>query len=93
MLIQPLLENCFEHAFDDTIKKPKIILEILKEFDKIVISVSDNGLGFQEKSHFKIQSKALKLVEERIKLLGNENQLTFQKRNYGIIVSFTLSAN
>lgn len=91
MLIQPLLENCFEHAFNDSIINPKITLEIVKESDKIIISVTDNGLGFQEKRNVKIQSKALKLVEERIKLLNKENELVFQNLNQGTTVCFNLN--
>ena len=91
MLIQPLLENCFEHAFNESIIKPKVTLEIVKESDKIIISVADNGLGFQEKRNIKIQSKALKLVKERIKLLNTENELVFQNLNRSTIVSFYLN--
>ncbi len=90
MLIQPLLENCFEHAFNETICNPKIVLEIKKEFNKIFVSVMDNGKGFQEKSCTKSQSKALKLVEERIKLLGKENTLIIQTLGIGTYVTFSI---
>lgn len=90
MLIQPLLENCFEHAFNDSIINPKITLEIVIEADKIIISVTDNGLGFQEKRNVKIQSKALKLVEERILLLSNKNKLLRENLFLGSKVSFIL---
>lgn len=90
MLIQPLLENCFEHAFNDSIVAPKIVLEIKKESNKIVVSVTDNGIGFQEKTPAKIQSKAMILVEERIKLLGDENQLVKERFSNTTCVSFSL---
>lgn len=93
MLIQPLLENCFEHAFNDSIINPKITLEIVIEADKIIISVTDNGLGFQEKRNVKIQSKALKLVEERILLLSNKNTLLSENLILGSKVSFILRAD
>lgn len=91
MLIQPLIENCFEHAFNETISNPKIILDIKKESNKIIVSVRDNGLGFQEKTLIKSQSKALKLVEERIKLLNPQNELIFRNLNQGTFVSFYLN--
>jgi hypothetical protein len=91
MLIQPLIENCFEHAFNETIGNPKIVLEIKNEANKIIVSVTDNGLGFQEKSHIKSQSKALKLVEERIKLLGKGNKLVKERLSNSTCVSFSLT--
>ncbi|MBP6754510.1 MAG: histidine kinase [Bacteroidia bacterium] len=90
MLIQPLLENCFEHAFNETVFSPTIVLEIKKESDKIVVSVTDNGIGFKEMSQTKAQSKALKLVAERIKLFNKENTLVFQSSVQGTVVIFEL---
>lgn len=90
MLIQPLLENCFEHAFNESIFSPTIVLEIKKESDKMVVSVTDNGIGFKEKSQIKAQSKALKLVEERIKLLDKDNQIVKEKLSNGSCVSFSI---
>jgi hypothetical protein len=90
MLIQPIIENCFEHAFNESVANPKIVLEINNQANKIIISVTDNGLGFQEKSHIKSQSKALKLVEERIKLLGEENNLVKERLSNGTCVSFSI---
>jgi hypothetical protein len=90
MLIQPLLENCFEHAFNETIFSPTIVLEIKKESEKIVVSVTDNGIGFKEMTQTKVQSKALKLVEERIKLLGKDNQIVKEKLSNGSCVSFSI---
>jgi hypothetical protein len=90
MLIQPLIENCFEHAFDETVASPEIVLEIKKDLNQIIISVTDNGIGFQDKSLIMSQSKALKLVEERIKLLGNDNQIVKERLSNGTCVSFSL---
>jgi hypothetical protein len=90
MLIQPLIENCFEHAFNETVANPEIVLEIKNEANEIIVSVTDNGLGFQEKSHIKSQSKALKLVEERIKLLGKDNKLVKERLSNGTCISFSI---
>lgn len=90
MLIQPLIENCFEHAFNETVSNSKIVLEIKNEANKIIVSVTDNGIGFQEKSHIKSHSKALKLVEERLKLLDKDNQIVKERLSIGTCVSFSL---
>lgn len=90
MLIQPLIENCFEHAFDESVSDPKIVLDIKKEYNSLLVTVTDNGIGFNEKSLAKSQSKALKLVEERIKLFSKENTLVFQPSVQGTAVIFEL---
>jgi hypothetical protein len=90
MLIQPIIENCFEHAFNQSVGNPKIVLEIKKEYNRILVTVTDNGIGFDKKSHTKSQSKALKLVEERIKLLGKDNQIVKERLSSVTIVSFSL---
>jgi hypothetical protein len=93
MLIQPLIENCFEHAFNETIGNPKIVLEIKKEFNKIVISVTDNGIGVIRNNNSYRSSRALNLVEERIHLLGNDNELKIQNLTIGAFVSFSIKLN
>lgn len=45
MLIQPIVENCFKHAFCGT-KKLEISLTVESVADKIQIIVFDNGKGF-----------------------------------------------
>lgn len=86
MLIQPLLENCFEHAFNDSIQNPEIILEIKNDMHKIIVTVTDNGQGFKKDKETKMQSKALKLVEERIQLLHKDNSLIFKSTGTGTVV-------
>jgi len=48
MIIQPLIENCFAHGFEN--KKPpyRIHLSFLKNKNKWQLSISDNGCGFTE---------------------------------------------
>jgi hypothetical protein len=90
MLIQPLIENCFEHAFNETIGNPKIVLEIKKVSNKIVISVTDNGIGVIRNNNSYRSSRALNLVKERIRLLGNDNELEIQNLTIGTLVSFSI---
>ena len=89
MLIQPLLENCFEHAFNDTVSKPKITLDIYKYAGKILVSVTDNGIGIKENKFPKRESKALKLVQERLELLDSENELKMENGATGMRVSLS----
>ena len=90
MLIQPLIENCFEHAFDETIKIPKITLEMKKENDMIFILVRDNGKGILQTNNTTRKSKALQLVEERILLLGKSNLFNFNNLEQGTEISIQI---
>lgn len=44
-ILQPLIENCFTHAFRDAIPPWEIDVVIHKREDKLIISVKDNGTG------------------------------------------------
>ena len=48
MTIQPLVENCFKHAFGNK-KQLHIRVFIALDEDDIQISVTDNGVGFDPK--------------------------------------------
>lgn len=49
LLLQPIVENIFHHAFAD-LEEGDINISILGQDSKTIISVKDNGMGFQEKS-------------------------------------------
>ena len=74
MLIQPLLENAFVHAFDQNYSNPTITLDFNKLGDLLEINIIDNGKGMIAKEANALhESKALKIIEERLKLL-NDNK-------------------
>lgn len=88
MLIQPIVENCFEHAFDDSIKNPKINLHFELKVLFLQITVRDTGRGI--KNPVKAKSKGLKLVEERLKLIHPENRLEITSDTIGTSVKIAL---
>ncbi|GGH86442.1 hypothetical protein GCM10007096_34160 [Pullulanibacillus pueri] len=46
MTIQPILENCFKHAFDlDPVIPPQILISSKKADEFVIIKISDNGKG------------------------------------------------
>lgn len=47
-LIQPLIENSINHGFSETHQKIVINVEIKRKDDKLIIVVSDNGVGMKE---------------------------------------------
>lgn len=77
LLIQPIVENVFIHAFDSQSKNPKIKIEFKCKNDLIICSIIDNGKGFIKDSDTK-QSKGIKLVDERICLLTGADEKMIQ---------------
>jgi sensor histidine kinase YesM len=74
MLLQPILENCFEHAFNHKEKGNVIQLNITENNQFLNIEVLDNGKGFNI-SELKKESKGIYLVKERLQLLHPTNDL------------------
>lgn len=74
LLLQPIIENCFQHGFR-MIKPPySIHLKCWTEKEKWLIEVEDNGHGFREESL------------EKIELLKKEIDFIFSDKGYGIKV-------
>ena len=49
--LQPILENCFSHAFKgDTGRRKTILVSVRREDNLLLISVRDNGFGMEEKA-------------------------------------------
>lgn len=71
MLIQPFVENAFVHAFDKTLRNPKLSI-IFSVIDNLLqCEITDNGKGMSETASGQIHhSKGLKLVAERLNLLN-----------------------
>lgn len=87
MLLQPLIENCFVHAFDYSKTTNRIELSLKEDQDFLLICVRDNGgsnvdSGLDENFH---ESKGLKIIKERLQLFNgdDEDYLTFvSEKNY-----------
>ncbi len=94
MLIQPLIENAFEHAFTIRRKPYQLIVQIEKNpYNEIEISVKDNGEGFKHDTPSAHESKALKIIAERLQLLDEtfDAQLNIARSEGWTIISFKLS--
>lgn len=62
--LQPILENCFSHAFKGDTGRPKQIhIHIFREDNDMVIYVKDNGVGMDQNS-----------LEEVEQLLSSDNE-------------------
>jgi two-component system, sensor histidine kinase YesM len=58
MILQPVVENCFKHGFDQHIEKAWIKIEAVLENDTMVkINIKDNGMGPSDDHLEKIRSE------------------------------------
>lgn len=89
MLIQPLIENCFEHAFDKTVLNPEIKIHFGIEKGILIVEIEDNGLGFGEE--LSTSSKGLKLVKERLRLVDKNNDLLIKSVSKKTTITLRIS--
>jgi hypothetical protein len=85
MLLQPLIENVFIHAFDQHMIDPRLTLDFYLKEDTLICRISDNGKGMQLNNLAAINSKGIKLVDERIQLLAptDSKMIEIQTNSYG----------
>lgn len=65
MILQPIVENCIKHAFQEINWEKKIDLFVVREADSIVISVRDNGSGMDRKQIDRVLKHTKTEEEER----------------------------
>lgn len=93
LLLQPFIENAIVHAFPSRITHPKIELKIYKEQKNLVISIKDNGIGYQKKDSNKThESKGMEIVESRLKFTQKKfnNEIKIQSNSFGTEVIIVL---
>jgi hypothetical protein len=95
MSIQPLVENCIKHGFDEHVSKPfQIKIEALSTEKMITVSVWDNGVGFSENDNLKPDSKdgiGLVNIKERLQMVYNKNDLLTVESRVGEYTKVTIS--
>lgn len=79
LLLNELITNCYKHAFPD--QKEGTINISLKESDGfVVLSVTDNGVGFPENFNIENESSlGMTLINTLVKQLGGELQVSSQQ--------------
>ncbi|RZJ46640.1 MAG: sensor histidine kinase, partial [Flavobacterium sp.] len=94
MLLQPFVENAVKHGISQKAKDGKIIISFIKEANDLILTVTDNGNGFDTTK--KNNGLGLQLSNSRIKLLNNiykENRfnLEIQSNIDGTKIKLTLT--
>jgi hypothetical protein len=69
MLIQPIVENVFVHAFDSSILKPTLTIDFHFNDENVMCIIKDNGKGLDPNVIISTNSKGIRLTEERINLI------------------------
>jgi ligand-binding sensor domain-containing protein len=95
LIIQPFIENAFEHAFDNSSASKKIEVAFIQQDALLICTIADNGKGFSENdAHLLYESKGIKLCKDRILLLNREYKsnkftLNITSSNKGTVVVLT----
>lgn len=75
MILQPVVENCFKHGFDQHIEKARIQIEAYLENDNMVlINIKDNGMGPNDEQLEKI----------RLELFSSNSKSVMQREAIGL---------
>jgi len=96
MLLQPFVENAVKHGVALLQQKGSIQVQVNKQGNNLVLSVTDNGKGFDKSSVQQQQgSLGLKLSEERIALLNQVHPdqpsiLNIDPKQTGTTITITL---
>ncbi|MNW85346.1 Sensor histidine kinase YehU [compost metagenome] len=93
MLLQPFVENSVKHGMEQKTTAGKIMIEFMKQADNLVLTVTDNGAGFDTER--KYTGLGLQLSESRLALLNRvykENRfiLVIQSSTNGTKICLTL---
>ncbi|MEO6286919.1 MAG: histidine kinase [Dyadobacter sp.] len=70
LLLQPIIENSIRHGFADLTPNPQLIIKIKCDKNDLVLSISDNGIGFDPKVND--GGHGLSITRRRIALLNEQ---------------------
>ncbi len=82
MIIQPFVENAIHHGLKGKTKNGKVGIRFYTENQQFICTITDNGIGREKakelaknRSH---QSKALRIIKERLHYLSEETQQDYR---------------
>ena len=81
MILQPFVENAIWHGISSKKGKGNIEIRFELENEKLICSITDNGIGRKaasQKSSSSHESKAISITQRRLNLLVSEHSLSFQ---------------
>jgi sensor histidine kinase YesM len=89
--IQPIVENSIKHGFTNKNGTGIITIDVNRKDTSALISIHDNGIGFDENKPI-VNGHGLTILEERLRCLWNENASLHLKSSsdYGTIVEIII---
>ncbi len=92
LLLQPIIENSFEHGFNTNTVNGKITLNIKKEPHAIYFSIIDNGTPNFKENKEENREHALSILKKRLDLFNKKTKTNFKIKisENGTVVSFSL---
>jgi LytS/YehU family sensor histidine kinase len=72
LLLQPFVENSIKHGISKMKGKGKIVIDIRRKGENLLIAIEDNGIGFEEAKEWNIknrephESRGTKIIFQRI---------------------------
>jgi tetratricopeptide (TPR) repeat protein len=76
-VLQPLCENAIWHGYTDDQASCNLVLTVANKDELLILKLEDNGQGSNDYSGSE-NSKALKLIQERLKLIHPKNNSAFK---------------
>ncbi len=78
MIIQPYIENAFNHAFVMMEEKAELHIDISDKEEIIIVNIIDNGIGIDKSKSYKKNvvhdSMGMNITQERIAMYNDENK-------------------
>ena len=93
LILQPIVENCFMHAFDNMPENCTLSIKSYIEDDNVVISIEDNGHGIEKNKLIELQEK-IKDTSQPLtgKGIGMRNVYQRLMLAYGDAFSFSIES-
>ena len=92
LILQPLIENCVRHAWQDKNKMLEIDLILRKNEGNVELNVVDNGIGISENllKKLPVKNHALANISERLQVMYGKNNLLTLKSISGESTTVTI---
>ena len=92
-ILEPIVENAVNHAFDGTNTQGKITITHLIKENNLIVKIADNGIGFDFTKTPKKGSYGLNITKKRMELLSKIHKKQFTLNFYNqngtvVILSF-----
>ena len=69
MLLQPIVENAIKHGLEPKVEGGTVTVDALREGERMIVTVEDNGLGFSDNADRKGTGLGLSNLRERLLVL------------------------